>query len=68
MAGTKVEKRDQAERLLRYLELLSRGGGFAVLEMSRHFGIRAEACIEIFVTELADCRPNPRWPVTIPWI
>jgi predicted DNA-binding transcriptional regulator YafY len=43
MAGTKVEKRAQAERLLRYLELLSRGGGFAVLEMSIHFGIRAEA-------------------------
>jgi predicted DNA-binding transcriptional regulator YafY len=43
MAGTQVEKRDQAERLLRYLELLSRGGGFAVPDMSRHFEIRAEA-------------------------
>jgi predicted DNA-binding transcriptional regulator YafY len=43
MAGTKVEKQDQAERLLRYLELLSRGGSFSVRDTAEYFGIRREA-------------------------
>jgi predicted DNA-binding transcriptional regulator YafY len=42
MAKTQVDKRDQAERLLRYLELLSSGGTFAVREMAELFGIRPE--------------------------
>ena len=37
-----TEKRDQAERLLRYLESLSRVGGFAVRQMVELFGIRQE--------------------------
>lgn len=40
---TQHEKRVQAERLLRYLELLSRGGAFAVRQMVDLFGIRQEA-------------------------
>ena len=42
MAKAKIDKRDQAERLLRYLELLSRGGFFAVPQMAGMFGVRPE--------------------------